>query len=91
MKVSKHYLYGGQPFSVYDAFGVKGILIRSEGEFLFRVYEPDGEFIDYEIRHNDLEITISNEELATFYTDGERYIIDHSPKVLGLEEEKIDG
>ena len=91
MKVNKRYLYGGQPFSVHDASGTKGILIRSVDEYLFRVYESDGEFIDYEIRHSDLEVTISNDELATFYTDGERYIIDHSPNVLGLEEEKTDG
>jgi hypothetical protein len=61
VKVSKRYLYGGKPFLVNDASGVKGILIRSESKYFFRVYKPDGESIDYEIKHDDLEVTISNE------------------------------
>ena len=88
VQVSKRYLYGGKSFSVNDASGVKGILIRSEGKYFFRVYEPDGEFIDYEIKHDDLEVTISNDALAAFYTDGEHYILDHSPNVFGLKEAK---
>ncbi|MEX2281204.1 MAG: hypothetical protein WEE89_01825 [Gemmatimonadota bacterium] len=41
---------------------------------------------DYDIRHDDLPVTIDADALAAFYTVGERTILDHSPEVLGLRE-----
>lgn len=91
----KHkYLYGGQPAEAESAAGVKGVLIRTvNGAMAFRVYHDDGRFTDYEIRHDDLSVTIDNDALAAFYKacpraggDGEDHILDHSPQVLGLSK-----
>ena len=79
-----HYL--GAKCTVTPAQGVKGVLIKTFGDsYCFRVYYPSGAFTDYELRHDDLSVTISPDALATFYTDGERNILDHSPQVLGLK------
>jgi hypothetical protein len=89
--MSEQYLYGGRPADVKSANGVKGMLIRSfDGHMAFRVYhEHDKEqFTDYEIRHDDLEVTIAEDELAAFYKVGENNILDHSPEVLGIEKDR---
>jgi hypothetical protein len=89
MKVTGRFLYGEDPAEVESAAGVKGVLIRTiGGAMLFRVYETPERFTDYEIRHDDLGVTIDADELAAFYKIGERDILDHAPQVLGLR--KID-
>lgn len=87
---AEHFLYGGKPAEVRPAAGTKGVLIRTlGGKTMFRVYEPGGAFTDYEIRHDDLKVTIDPDELATFYRVAERDALDHSPEVLGLK--KVSG
>lgn len=81
------YLYGEQPANAESAAGVKGVLIRAHGgAMMFRVYHDVERFTDYEIRHDDLSVTIDKDELAAFYRIGERGILDHSPQVLGLSK-----
>jgi hypothetical protein len=80
------YIYGSRPFEVADAAGVEGVLIRSGDRLLLLVYDEDNEFIDYDIMHDDLSVTISKDELACFYSNGEHHAIDHSPAVLGLKK-----
>ena len=83
------YLYGGVPAEVKSAAGVQGMIIRVlDGTLMFRVYRNPERFTDYEIRHDDLGVTIDADELAAFYKVGERNILDHSPQVLGLR--KVD-
>jgi hypothetical protein len=79
------YKYGGKVSTATPASGKNGVLIRSLGSFLFRVYHADHTFTDYEIRHDDLSVTIDQDSLAAFYTDGQRHVLDHAPEVLGLE------
>ena len=84
------YLYGGKPAEVKPAAGVKGVLIRAfNGALMFRVHHDHERFTDYEIRHDDLSVTIDEDALAAFYKVGENHILDHSPEVLGLK--KIEG
>jgi hypothetical protein len=81
------YLYGGAPADVKSAAGVKGVIIRTlDGAMLFRVYHDREHFTDYDIRHDDLSVTIDTDALASFYKVGERDILDHSPQVLGLKK-----
>lgn len=81
------FLYGQLPAEVQPAAGVRGVLIRTaDGEMVFRVYDGLERFTDYEIRHDDLSVTIDADELAAFYKVGERNILDHSPQVLGLRK-----
>jgi len=83
-----HYWYGNKAATVTPANGVKGIIIRTvNGGYSFRVYHDDQHnFTDYDIRHDNLTVTIDVDELAAFYEAGERYVLDHSPEVLGLKE-----
>jgi hypothetical protein len=64
-----------------------GVLIRTlDGNTVFRVYDSPERFTDYEIRHDDLSVTIHADALAAFYKVGERDILDHDPRVLGLRK-----
>ena len=86
--MAEKYRYGKQVTEVTDANGVHGFLLRDgvDGSFFFRVYHDNGVFTDYEIHHDDLEVTIAAGALASFYKLGDRFILDHSPQVLGLEK-----
>ena len=78
--------YGTSSAIVSPAAGVTGfVLKRADGSFFFRVYSSSEEFTDYDIRHDDLEVTISPDALASFYRIGDGRLLDHSPEVLGLE------
>ena len=69
-----------------SANGVEGYLIRCvDGRYRFRVYKANFDFIDYDLLHSDLCVTIKDED-ATFYSDNERNILDHSAETLGVEE-----
>jgi hypothetical protein len=78
--------YSASAAAVSTAAGVTGFLLRrTDGSFFFRVYCTGGDFTDYDIRHDDLEVTISPDALASFYQIGDRWLLDHSPEVLGLK------
>ena len=67
------------------AKGTKGFLIYTmNDEYVFRVYKEDHSFIDYDILHCDLELTINDDD-ATFYEfeDG-RNILDHSYEISNI-------
>jgi Domain of unknown function (DUF6429) len=70
---------------VLPAGGTTGFICRSaiDGRPFFRTYAPDGTFVDYELSHDDLEVTISAEAQASFYRTSGENILDHSPAVLG--------
>lgn len=77
--------YGDSLVQVQPAGGVEGILCRTDGgEYFFRVYKPDGSFRDYDLRHDDLRVTIAPDEMASFYEVGQEGVLDHSPEALGL-------
>jgi hypothetical protein len=81
------YRYGETPAEVRSAAEVKGVIIRTlDGAPVFRVYHDREHFTDYEIRHDDLSVTIDTDALVAFYKVGERDILDHSPQVLGLKK-----
>jgi hypothetical protein len=68
-----------------SATGVEGCLIRGiDGEYYFRVYDADHNFVDYDLMHSDLSITVTDPD-AFFYNDEFTARLDHSPATLGLE------
>lgn len=78
-------LYGNEIAEESSAADVKGFLCKSSsGGYFFRIYESDGSFADYDLRHDDLEVTISSEAMASLYHRGADRILDHSSEVLGL-------
>jgi len=56
------------------------------GPSLFRIYQDGGEFKDYVIRYDDLQVEIHDGD-AEFLesTDGTEFYLDNSRKVLGQE------
>lgn len=65
---------------------LKCFLLKSiNGNFFIREYKKDKTFIDMEICHYDLEITI-NDKSAVIYKHKNKYIIDYSPQVLGRKK-----
>lgn len=79
--------YGGARASAWPADGASGVLCRSaiDGRYFFRAYRPDGSFTDFDLRHDDLAVTIAPSAMASFYEVGTEHILDHSPSVLGLQ------
>ena len=79
--------YGTRTASVTSADGVQGVLCRSavDGKHFFRVYEEDGTYTDYDLRHDDLSVSIDSGAHAAFYQFETDYVLDHSPEVLGLK------
>ena len=71
--------------AVKSANGVEGCLIRGhDGTYYFRVYDADHNFVDYDLMHSDLSITITDPD-AYFYRKPGRDVLDHAPATLGLE------
>ena len=80
-----NYHYGKGVASVSPANRVRGILIRGiDGHYWLRVRINQDEFVDYDLRHSDLEVTIHDSD-AAFYKIGDRHILDHAPQTLGLK------
>lgn len=75
---------------VSSANGARGFLCRSavDGRYFFRIYGANEAFTDYDLRHEDLEVTISPDAMASFYRIGDDHAIDHSPEVLGLQQDE---
>jgi hypothetical protein len=46
------------------------------------VYDVDHNFVDYDLHHTDLCVTITDED-AVFYRDEYRDVLDHAPETLG--------
>jgi hypothetical protein len=70
------------------ANGVTGHLIQIfTGQTVFRVYDDNHNFVDYDLRHSDLTVTINDED-AYFYRDEYNDVLDHSPKTLGQDNGK---
>jgi hypothetical protein len=66
------------------ALGATGYLIRTGDTVVFRVYDKNHDFVDYDILHYDMRIQIQDED-ATFYESDDSAWIDHSPETLGIK------
>jgi hypothetical protein len=81
---------------VTSARGAKGCILHSgigtpDARVFFRVYDKDlpNGFIDYDLMHSDIFVTLDADCEAAFYTDDEGNAkLDHEPDVLGI---KVDG
>ena len=71
-----------------SANGVEGHLIYSAilDTYMFRVYNADGDFVDYDIAHCVFCVTINDPD-AYFYCRGDRDVLDHAPATLGIEDD----
>jgi hypothetical protein len=69
-----------------SANGVRGHLLNLvDGTIVFRVYDAEHNFVDYDILHSDLTVVIEDAD-AYFYRDEYSDVLDHAPATLGREE-----
>jgi hypothetical protein len=69
------------------AAGTTGHLIyTSNGRYVFRVYDKDHNFVDYDLAHSDLCVKIIDQD-AYFYRDEWHDVLDHSPATLGAQND----
>lgn len=65
-----------------SANGVEGHLIYTQNGYMFRVYDAEHNFVDYNLQHSDLCVKICDED-AYFYLNS---VLDHAPVTLGHKE-----
>ena len=69
-----------------SANGVRGYLLHLiDGTVVFRVYNDKHEFVDYDLHHSDLCVTIDDPD-AYFYRKDDQDILDHAPMTLGIQD-----
>jgi hypothetical protein len=69
-----------------SANGVCGHLLNlMDGTVVFRVYDAEHNFVDYDLHHSDLCVTIDDAD-AYFYRRDEQDILDHAPMTLGIQD-----
>ena len=72
--------------SYKSADGEVGYLIWCGGDrYVFRIYDQDHNFKDYDIRHSDMRIKIIDTD-AFLYEKNGFLEVDHSPATLGIKE-----
>lgn len=74
---------------VTSANGVEGVLIWVYylDRLMFRVYNLDHTFKDYDIDHSDLSVVIKDEDAYFYEQDNGVMTVDHSPETLGNRHE----
>jgi hypothetical protein len=67
------------------AQGVRGFLIRSalNDQILFRVYDQDHNFVDYEITNYDCEVEIVDSDAALIRNDAGDFL-DYTAESMGI-------
>jgi hypothetical protein len=67
------------------AQGVRGFLIRSalNDQILFRVYDQDHNFVDYEITNYDCEVEIVDPDAALIRNNAGDFL-DYTAKSMGI-------
>jgi hypothetical protein len=70
---------------IESADGREGYLIWCGGDrYVFRQYDVNHDFRDYDIRHCDMRIKIIDAD-AHFYDHNGELTLDHSPATLGIK------
>ena len=68
-----------------NADGVEGILLNpyhSLGKWVFRIYNEDGTFKDYNLEHSDLCVKITDIDACLYELDDGTNSLDHSPETI---------
>lgn len=71
----------------HPARGAQGILIRTvTDDIVLRIYNSDGDFVDFDVDHSDLSVTITDDDAHFYQHDNGRLALDHAPATLGLDQ-----
>jgi hypothetical protein len=65
------------------AKGMRGTIIKDmHGQYMFRVYDQDHNFVDYDLQHSDLAVIIDDDDACLYH--GSNNVLDHAPSTLGI-------
>lgn len=72
---------------VERAIGIRGVLIRSmvDDQILFRVYDNDHNFVDYEITNYDCEVLIIDPSAALIRNQAGDFL-DYTEEAMGVSK-----
>lgn len=72
---------------VERAIGIRGVLIRSmvDNQILFRVYDNEHNFVDYEITNYDCEVLIIDPSAALIRNQAGDFL-DYTKEALGVSK-----
>lgn len=72
---------------VERAIGIRGVLIRSmvDDQILFRVYDNEHNFVDYEITNYDCEVLIIDPSAALIRNQAGDFL-DYTEEALGVSK-----
>lgn len=56
------------------AIGVRGILIRVNNDIMFRVYDHNYDFVDYDITNHDCEIVVIDPDAALIQREAGNFL-----------------
>ena len=65
------------------AIGTRGMLIQTMGEVVFRVYDHEHNFVDYEITNHDCEIVIIDPDAALIRNEAGDFL-DYTSESMGI-------
>ena len=73
-------------FEKKNAIGERGFLIRTiTNEIMFRVYDANHDFVDYEITNHDCEVVIIDPSAALIRNDAGNFL-DYTEEVMGVSK-----
>ena len=67
------------------AIGVRGQLIRTLGDVVFRVYDAEYNFVDYEITNHDCEVVIIDPD-AAFIRNAAGDFLDYTTESMKFDK-----
>lgn len=69
------------------AIGVRGVLIRTafDNQILFRVYDQNHDFVDYEITNFDCEVVINDPHAALIRNDAGDFL-DYTKEAMSVSK-----
>ena len=74
------------------AKGARGCLLYTmNNQYVFRVYKENHTFIDYDILHCDLDVTIDSDDAVFYDFEDGRSILDHSYVIAGEDQDSDIG
>jgi hypothetical protein len=76
-----------------SAKGIKGHLLYSPFgnerviRYFFRIYHDNGDFTDYDIKAEEIEVTLDGKWISLYESDGGNHYLDWSSKTLGRPQQ----
>lgn len=71
--------------TIVKAKGLRGTIIKDlHGQYMFRVYDHDQDFVDYDLLHSDLAVIIDDDDACLY--QGATNVLDHAPSTLGINK-----